>query len=244
MANATRAAILGAYPSQTELFEKGLVQSPLCPLCGAEAGTLQHVYFKCRAPEVLKICAAFEDAFDKDNFRDILHRCVVGTNRWLWERAILPKPAKTWAWIPPSDVIHRAPGCTDGIFEGRVATDGSAVNGNYGETSKGGWAVSMGNDNAIYGPLPFPEQTVLAGELWAIYALLRHALWLTEVIIDNATVVKGLLRGEVWCCASARPWAHLWRRICVVVIAAVVLQPSMLRLCIHASANHENWMNF
>ena len=175
---------------------------------------MQHTYYRCRAPEITKIRAAFDDPCSRDNFRDILHRGAVGQDRWLWERALAAKPEKAWAWIPPSDVIHRAPGCNEETsFGGRIATDGSAIHGNFNEAAKAGWAVSKGDSDAIFGAVPLPEQTVLAGELWAIYALLRHATWPTEFIIDNATVVKGLLRGETWSCASARPWAHLWRRI-------------------------------
>ena len=103
------------------------------------------------------------------------------------------------------------------MMEGSVATDGSLKNGFFAALRAGGWAAGCmderGSKKAIYGAVPFPAPTILLCELWAVYMALRHGGLLTALVLDNATVLRGLLRGKVYCCAANRPFAHVWKRI-------------------------------
>ena len=98
-----------------------------------------------------------------------------------------------------------------------MATNGSLKNVSFPALRAGGWAVGclceQGSKRAIYGAVPFQAPTILLCKLWAVFMALRHGGLLSALVLDNATVVRGLQRGKVYCCAANRPYAHIWRRI-------------------------------
>ena len=57
--------MLGGYPDQAALWEQGRVDSPLCPLCGEEQGTHQHLYYRCEADVCQRARAPLVAAADK-----------------------------------------------------------------------------------------------------------------------------------------------------------------------------------
>ena len=101
---------------------------------------------------------------------------------------------------------------------GACATDGSTLNGLWRPAIRSGWAAAQVRPDgslvkAIYGELPLPRHSNLAAELWGFLQLLRHALAPEVVGVDNSQLFQGLLRGPVYCQASGRPFANIWRQI-------------------------------
>ena len=94
-----------------------------------------------------------------------------------------------------------------------AALDGSLKNGMFRELRAGGWAAVCKQNGKLgihYGSLPLSRPTSLAAELWALFMCLQLAgPNLTEITSDNATVVRGLSRGQCRCTASDRALAHL-----------------------------------
>ena len=208
--NALRCAVLGAYPQQVDLYQRGRAEEPTCPLCGAADGTNEHIMYSCQAEQCVAAREALEEE-DKEALAEVLDEMGRGAaNAWLTTRGLMPDPTVGLGTFVPQEVVLVS-GPHD-VLEGLAATDGSLINVNLGcEALKvGGWAAVAQGGAGIYGPLPLPRPAVLAAEIWAVLMLLRHSSQLTEVLIDNANVVAGLRAGRQYCCGSQRPWAHLW----------------------------------
>ena len=63
------------------------------------------------------------------------------------------------------------------------------------------------------GPLDYPLQTVVAGELRAsVEGLERAGPGYHRQVFDCALIGQGARKGRAWCTASTRPMADLWRR--------------------------------
>ena len=96
--------MVGAYPDQVTAFEQGRVDSPICPLCQEEEGTLQHVYWRCTADCCLKVRKELADPAIKDNFCDLVKRgAEAKQDRWLWTRGLQADPTAGIAVEVPED---------------------------------------------------------------------------------------------------------------------------------------------
>ncbi|CAK0816105.1 unnamed protein product [Prorocentrum cordatum] len=196
--NAAKVATLGGYPEQRALFAQGRAESPDCPLCGQEEGSNMHLYWRCAAPQCQEARAKLSD----HNGRMAVDTWTHGRPNY---RCHLKLPAAEQHW-------GRMDG--PGIFDGRVATDGSVVNPSWVRLRAGGWTVVMFERGelaqGLWGPLPVPATSSLVAELWALAMMLQHAGLVTEVLLDNQAAVDGLLSGRARCCNSAALCAHLW----------------------------------
>ena len=75
--NTVRMAVTGGFPEQQDLFEKGRADSPLCPLCREEKGTLQHFYWRCQHVACVKArkqLAPLTKQEEGPNFSSWVHR--------------------------------------------------------------------------------------------------------------------------------------------------------------------------
>ena len=217
-ANVARSAFLGAFPEQAKLFAVGMVDSPMCVLCGKEEGTLRHLYWRCQADECRAARDPLTEPARKGSFRDLVQAGATGlTHELLWTRGLAANIAATPSLAIPVDEV-RCAGLAgdDPYFLGLCATDGSFRADASGEIGHGGWAAVSGagpTSKVIYGPLPLGQPSILAAEIFAVLQLLRHDSGIEEVAIDNLQVVKGLLRGKIFCTAAMTPFAHLWQMV-------------------------------
>ncbi|CAK0897978.1 unnamed protein product, partial [Prorocentrum cordatum] len=222
-ADAVKKAVLGGFPSQEALFSSGQADTPHCQLCDDTTcfGTHQHYYWRCGSPTCATVREQLTAHDASPTFRDVGHLGVSASSseasRWLWERGLRRTPCYGLAWSLPSQRTHwivngAAPELTDVLV-----SDGS-VKG-LDDLRHGGWAALQCTAEAddvvqgLYGPLPFPDPSSVLAELWGLLHALRHSVFITAIIIDNAQVVQGLARGRAWCCSAARPYAHVWLEI-------------------------------
>ncbi|CAK0828759.1 unnamed protein product, partial [Prorocentrum cordatum] len=219
-ADAAKKAVLGGYPSQEALFTSGQADAPNCQLCddSTEFGTMQHYYWQCSSPT----CASVRDQLTACDaapaFRDVCHLGATASSseaaRWLWERGLRRTPCYGLAWDLPEQRVYWIVEGADSELNGVLVSDGS-VKG-LGDLRHGGWAALQCTADAhdveqgLYGSLPFPDPSSVLAELWGLFHSLRHAVFITTIIIDNAQGVQGLARGRVSCCSAARPYAHVW----------------------------------
>ncbi|CAK0862641.1 unnamed protein product [Prorocentrum cordatum] len=222
-ADAVKKAVLGGFPSQEALFSSGQADTPYCQLCDDTTcfGTHQHYYWRCGSPTCATVREQLTAHDASPTFRDVGHLGVSASSseasRWLWGRGLRRTPCYGLAWSLPSQRTHwivngAAPELTDVLV-----SDGS-VKG-LDDLRHGGWAALQCTAEAddvvqgLYGPLPFPDPSSVLAELWGLLHALRHSVFITAIIIDNAQVVQGLARGRAWCCSAARPYAHVWLEI-------------------------------
>ncbi|CAK0788577.1 unnamed protein product, partial [Prorocentrum cordatum] len=222
-ADAVKKAVLGGFPSQEALFSSGQADTPYCQLCDDTTcfGTHQHYYWRRGSPTCATVREQLTAHDASPTFRDVGHLGVSASSseasRWLWGRGLRRTPCYGLAWSLPSQRTHwivngAAPELTDVLV-----SDGS-VKG-LDDLRHGGWAALQCTAEAddvvqgLYGPLPFPDPSSVLAELWGLLHALRHSVFITAIIIDNAQVVQGLARGRAWCCSAARPYAHVWLEI-------------------------------
>ncbi|CAK0796259.1 unnamed protein product [Prorocentrum cordatum] len=222
-ADAVKKAVLGGSPSQEALFSSGQADTPHCQLCDDTTcfGTHQHYYWRCGSPTCATVREQLTAHDASPTFRDVGHLGVSASSseasRWLWERGLRRTPCYGLAWSLPSQRTHcivngAAPELTDVLV-----SDGSVTG--LDDLRHGGWAALQCTAEAddvvqgLYGPLPFPDPSSVLAELWGLLHALRHSVFITAIIIDNAQVVQGLARGRAWCCSAARPYAHVWLEI-------------------------------
>lgn len=106
----------------------------------------------------------------------------------------------------------------DFSFTGDVFTDGALRGGGPVRARRSGWAAVLVSSSGhviegLYGTCPDAFPSSLRAELWAVLQMLVIAIPPFTVWTDSAGVVDGWHRGRVWCCASCRPAADLWRKI-------------------------------
>ncbi|CAK0882115.1 unnamed protein product [Prorocentrum cordatum] len=222
-ADAVKKAVLGGFPSQEALFLSGQADTPYCQLCDDTTcfGTHQHYYWRCGSPTCATVREQLTAHDASPTFRDVVHLGVSASSseasRWLWERGLRRTPCYGLAWSLPSQRTYWIVNGAAPELTGVLVSDGS-VKG-LDDLRHGGWAALQCTAEAedvvqgLYGPLPFPDPSSVLAELWGLLHALRHAVFITAIIIDNAQVVRGLARGRAWCCSSARPYAHVWLEI-------------------------------
>ena len=103
-------------------------------------------------------------------------------------------------------------------FQGDVFTDGAMRGPAVPHLRRAGWsAVSVDNNGLItfglYGACPDEFPSAFRAELLAVERALAYACPPLTIHVDNQEVINGIQRGEIWCCASARPAADIWRRV-------------------------------
>ena len=98
-------AATGAFPEQVALYEDGRADSPKCPLCGEEDGTLQHFYWRCQhkaCVQARKQLAPLTKQEKKPNFANLVHRGATAEEEpWKWARRLLADPLAGYAWGSP-----------------------------------------------------------------------------------------------------------------------------------------------
>ena len=114
--------------------------------------------------------------------------------------------------------VEVAEGEGGGKFKGNVYTDASGRWPKEENLRRVGWAAveidAEGKIAAVCsGPLDYPLQTVVAGELRAsVEGLERAGPGYHRQVFDCAVIGQGARKGRAWCTASTRPMADLWRR--------------------------------
>ena len=162
----------GAW-TQADLFAKRFTTSDKCQLCG-EVGSYGHRCFSCPAS------SSFRDDWVPSRAAT---QCIgeAAPDSCLWVRLLLADP--TWAVPRPiarEEVIWkiRPPGgCLDEFGFG----DGSILCGGFKRTARGGWGLSVQNDQRqetakLCGPVPGWHQYITLAELWAFWAYVAPTL--------------------------------------------------------------------
>ncbi len=121
--------------------------------------------------------------------------------------------------VEPVELFVRTVGqaYADVSCSGIVGCDGTISNGRFVCLARGAWAFSFWSADSncwvsAFGPLPGMVHTILRAELFGFLQVLLRALPPLVVVVDNDTIIKGLQHGRLWCTASERPAADLWRR--------------------------------
>ena len=143
----------------------------------------------------------------------------------LWRRGLVEHPLPA-GWLESEQPAGG--GWLDGkspeeqVATGDVYTDGSGQ-GPAGCRAYGwGFAVVGPSGELIFGaygtvPGVRGDLSVLRAELYAVLQVLIQAQPPLRIGIDNATVIRGLQRGQRWCCHSRRAhcdlWEQIWRKI-------------------------------
>ena len=131
--------------------------------------------------------------------------------------------------LPPSLDRVQAPQfmqrtCNDNVssevfsFQGDVFTDGAMRGPAAPHLKRAGWSVVSVDNNGLitfglYGTCPDDFPSAFRAELLAVERALAYACPPITIHVDNQQVINGIQRGEIWCCASARPAADIWRRV-------------------------------
>eukprot|EP00973_Karenia_brevis_P034262 4725989-Karenia_brevis.AAC.1 len=110
----------------------------------------------------------------------------------------------------------------NGLFEGKVWLDGSALNPADSILCRAGWSiVSVGTDGQIlgevYGPLAWPLQESGCAELFAFVKALRLSVPPITVYTDYQGLIDGLELGRSVITAPGREYADMWKVVCDAV---------------------------
>ncbi|CAK0855220.1 unnamed protein product, partial [Prorocentrum cordatum] len=209
---AARSVSAGAW-TQSRAWQAGAATLPWCQLCLADgrefAGTPKHRWACC--PGLRRHREALPPRWQ--------HMMATSSDRWLWDRALLPHPGLRRPFQAQALEEHWEG--EDCYLTGDVGTDGS-LKGRWKWLGPGGWAaVMMDPEGAVvqvaaWGPLPqsLPvHRNIDRAELQAIERALAHALPPLVLHVDRQSVLDGVAAGERWCTASRRPNADLWRQV-------------------------------
>jgi hypothetical protein len=179
-----------------------------------------HIYHRCQATPCTEIRANLTHPVS-GGFRDITQIAATSEDEWLWCRGLVADP--TFHIVPriPEDTVTfvgEPDGDGDWTLGGEVATDGSLINGTFSKLRAAGWAAIMADANGnltkgIYGPLPFARPSILAAEIFAVLMTLTHGIDVRHLYIDNAQVIRCLLKGRLYSTSADRPCAFMWRQI-------------------------------
>ena len=213
-------ALVGGQWTQVRLFKAGLVESPLCRLCGAANGTLAHRYYWCPHP-------ALCDARSKWLPQRLLDRaradCAAGLTL-RWERAIWPEPCMQRA-VPPAETfewIIRPPGdCAAGHW----FSDGSRLGLQAPGFGSYAWSAGCFNDSGApiaiaRGRSPVWAQSVPGSETWA---LTQSAVLSLDgsFTVDCLPCVLNWRRGKAFATGAKSKFARAWRLFFAAVDNAV-----------------------
>ena len=98
-------------------------------------------------------------------------------------------------WTPPEDTISYTEAlANDGPLQGLFTTDGAAFDGHTELIASAGRAVAAVGGLAAYGLLLLVQQAILPAEIFAVLMALRLAVSVSALCVDDAEVVRGLLR--------------------------------------------------
>ena len=214
-AESLRALGEGGWWPQARLHAEGVrgVQDGWCRAClthdHCRLGDFRHRAVECPASAERR--AGYKDQATLDRARSAVHAGEPLYSHGLPFRLPDPRvPTFQWRWCggrePPDDFS----------FTGVCFTDGAMRHRNPVRARRAGWAAVLVDPNGliiagVYGPCA--ERFVSAGraELTAIVRVLRMAIPPLTIYTDNQGVLDGIAKGPLWCCASSRPAADLWR---------------------------------
>jgi ribonuclease HI len=186
------------------------VDDNVCKACHSEIGSLHHRCCGC------VVSAGLMQTAKHQGILRVAQSALHG-HESLFQHGV---PHIQTPSIPPPFVARWCGGVVvaDFSFSGDVYTDGALRGGSRKGTERSGWAAVMIDAQGlvvggIYGTCPDHLPSSLRAELWAVLQVLRHACPPVTMWVDNAAVVSGFAKGQVWCCSSSRPAADLWCKI-------------------------------
>ena len=207
LAGALRMAACDGIPNRNTLYNKGLVESPMCLLCNAEPDSATHRYWQCRSlggceADYVAITSGLAGHHSPDN-------------EMMWNRALIP-----CSWHPTPDPIDDSLDFLHGPAAGfqdlsLFYSDGSGgVHSRDPLLRRCGWGfIGMDHLTPLVGKgggLPGYMQTVPRAELYAVIALLRLRPQgsFTRIGVDCKYIVTGSLRSPAL--VATRDNADLW----------------------------------
>ena len=212
-----RSAVSNGQWPQTRLKSAKMTDDPLCQLCGAAHGTLEHRHF-CPATSLARGNVPLP-AHLKDTFNAL----STGQQKLLMTRGLLAptdlaqyKAASedSFAWsVEPKGGIRMA-GWT-------VYLDGSFRDGPTEDLGRTGWGLiafdAEGKPQAAAFGVPPPWiRSIHGAELWALFAAIRCAVPGVKIRSDRKAVVDTYLAGRPIATRSGDEHARLWSMVFAV----------------------------
>ena len=185
------AHVVGNLWTRKRLWDKGLVDSPLCELCGQEDDTFPHRLLRCQASAVLRDAAPAP-------FLDRLRDPTDAQGTLLVKRSCLVHPGLTCPLAAEEgDYFWAADGSKlvqPHHFQGMICTDGSCRKHEIPELTRAAWAVvsvdEAGEAAVSSGPVwKGLLQSSQAGEACAYAAASQRATGPTKLVVDFLGIV-------------------------------------------------------
>ena len=197
--------------TQDRLFRAGLVQDPICKLCGGP-GTLKHRLYHCPAH------ALWRDMYWAD--MPLMYARVKNSQAPMHVRPFVPSfeklhPPPLLTCEPKWDVVSASLNAT---FSGDICGDGSGLHVQTAAYKRCGWAACKVVHNeegpgivtqSFYGPLPGLHQDVPKSELYGFYMVLLTGTLPINCHTDCSFVSDGYALGPKVTCRSDCPFADL-----------------------------------
>ena len=205
-----RSAIVGGQWTQLRLYQAGCAESPLCPLCGRENGTMAHRLWRCTHPSLAAGRAQHVPAW-------VLDLALSGSadgHTARWERALFPVPELTSARNGPFETFVWDVEPEGGAVQATFYPDGSRCGGADPLLASYGWAFVARDDQgrtlaAAHGVPPKWVRSVAATETWALamaaLSSIAHSCFRTDCL------------GVATICARGRKFATAGKQICATV---------------------------
>lgn len=213
---------MGAQWPQARNFKAGIVSDPRCLRCGAAEGNLAHRDCGCRVTAEARIQQLGVEFADTCDHAD--------EDSWWWEGALIPHPRIKLPGRPTgNDALPHWQGVSLATFATHSLLEGTNGTVEYplNVYSDASWCYPKGPhrrriafsavvmhegepQSCVSGPLDYPLQTVVAGELKASAIAARFSPPHALNHVDCEAITKGAKRGEAWCTDPTRPYAREW----------------------------------
>ena len=192
-AGAIRCLLNGTQFTNDALVHSGLVDSDKCRYC-QEPDSAIHRHWYCPA------FASIRSPFGLDSLRDTADPCLLA-HGWLPKAPALHQLQTSLAGLPDRSDNHNLPpdwrAPPEGVY---VFTDGGCLHPAEPDQRVATWGFVIWTPQGFWevarGPVPGRRQTVIRGELWAVFSALKLLAKLRvpgRLWIDNQTVYRRLV---------------------------------------------------